>query len=776
MQYDLMSIPDFQRGLVWERSTVALLLESLYYNTPCGSIVLWTPAAHSSGGGKDAPAKYTIVDGQQRIRSLYRVFGEASTENEAALPDLATVPQNTEDDGSDQQSTGDSRGTWCLNLGAMPEFQDSFRGGKRFALFRCVRDPRGHFSTKTEQRILSGAPVQDREALLPLQWFLDHDDAQIRALVRSGANATIAKAALAVLGTGTVKQRLREMRTNHVFQVSILDAGRSLRDVIGIYNRINTAGKRVESEERAFANLVGEFEGIDGALADFFAKVHGPVLSRDDLLQRHKENRFGFKLFMRAFVMALAYHTDRTIGTSAFSFEAVNPEALTKARSALPAIAAATVKVLADVATIVRVALHCDDLRMLPETASLWPLIQLLARFPTLTQHAENELCAIALRLVLADLNKADLLPLCEKINRVANASEALTLFDEHELLAAAAIAKEVRERIDKTQSLTARYALILYWLLRRAGAKDFQYAKNPVQDIGQLRKIHPLEAMLCEDVSPEKQHIVPHRRLKELFGLDGQARLGRHEAHDIGNLTYISMALNSFTVGVGARSLRVDQEPEKNRGAHLLNGGPELLKAFSSACSEADLKNARASYRSFCAIRRRLMSEGIICWEQELRERCRHADLSTVPSVRRLVSPTPTEMIQSFGYPAAVTTSLVKLRNRESTKTGRYKDGYLTFNCVLRKRGRSRQVLRVDVSETASDIVVRLRGKSWPALPALLSRWVRKTKVDAVGCTLPPDAPEAGMALDWLNTELSRMADVGGESESTTAAPKTKR
>jgi len=38
--YGVMGIPHFQRGLVWSDENTSLLLESLYFDTPCGTIIL----------------------------------------------------------------------------------------------------------------------------------------------------------------------------------------------------------------------------------------------------------------------------------------------------------------------------------------------------------------------------------------------------------------------------------------------------------------------------------------------------------------------------------------------------------------------------------------------------------------------------------------------------------------------------------------------------------------------------------------------------------------
>src|SRR5262245_26241081 len=72
---DRLAVPHFQRVLVWDSSSVALLLESLYHSTPCGSIVFWKPPnAGTLGVPLTVNGDTLIVDGQQRIRSLHGVF------------------------------------------------------------------------------------------------------------------------------------------------------------------------------------------------------------------------------------------------------------------------------------------------------------------------------------------------------------------------------------------------------------------------------------------------------------------------------------------------------------------------------------------------------------------------------------------------------------------------------------------------------------------------------------------------------------------------------
>ena len=152
--YEEMIVPHFQRGLVWEDTSVSLLLESLYYETPCGSIILWTPANPWQQGtplGKNP--RYLIVDGQQRIRSLRNVFKEDVDESMHCTEEDDDSAVDMENGGSEEYYEGN--GIWCLNLGRVSEFEEDFPGGKRFRLFRRANDPR------KAVKDVRGAPLRD---------------------------------------------------------------------------------------------------------------------------------------------------------------------------------------------------------------------------------------------------------------------------------------------------------------------------------------------------------------------------------------------------------------------------------------------------------------------------------------------------------------------------------------------------------------------------------------------------------------------------------------
>ena len=77
-----MRIPSFQRGLRWDRSDAAKLLDSLWRGYPIGTLLFWETGAEAGevtfgtvrvGGGARSDALW-VVDGQQRLMSLARVL------------------------------------------------------------------------------------------------------------------------------------------------------------------------------------------------------------------------------------------------------------------------------------------------------------------------------------------------------------------------------------------------------------------------------------------------------------------------------------------------------------------------------------------------------------------------------------------------------------------------------------------------------------------------------------------------------------------------------
>ena len=72
-----MALPEFQRGYVWNRDQVRGLFDSLYRRHPVGGLLVWATesktAEHRGGGPLAAGVVKLLLDGQQRMTSLYGV-------------------------------------------------------------------------------------------------------------------------------------------------------------------------------------------------------------------------------------------------------------------------------------------------------------------------------------------------------------------------------------------------------------------------------------------------------------------------------------------------------------------------------------------------------------------------------------------------------------------------------------------------------------------------------------------------------------------------------
>lgn len=91
-------IPAFQRDFVWEPDQVAFLIDSIYKNFPIGTVVFWQTDERLNTEKKlgsfelpeprrDYPVNY-VLDGQQRITSLFSVFQTELTPTDSTWVDV----------------------------------------------------------------------------------------------------------------------------------------------------------------------------------------------------------------------------------------------------------------------------------------------------------------------------------------------------------------------------------------------------------------------------------------------------------------------------------------------------------------------------------------------------------------------------------------------------------------------------------------------------------------------------------------------------------------
>lgn len=91
-----IALPDLQRPFVWPDTKVRELLDSLFVGYPTGTIVLWQPdgpiEAHAIGtGAKATKAASLVIDGQQRLTSLYAVIKGIAVKDADGEPRTITI-------------------------------------------------------------------------------------------------------------------------------------------------------------------------------------------------------------------------------------------------------------------------------------------------------------------------------------------------------------------------------------------------------------------------------------------------------------------------------------------------------------------------------------------------------------------------------------------------------------------------------------------------------------------------------------------------------------
>ena len=78
IENDEYTIPEFQRGYVWNSKQVKSFFRSLYLGYPSGSFLIWKTKEPSKirGEQKDSNSIFhqLILDGQQRLTTIYTIF------------------------------------------------------------------------------------------------------------------------------------------------------------------------------------------------------------------------------------------------------------------------------------------------------------------------------------------------------------------------------------------------------------------------------------------------------------------------------------------------------------------------------------------------------------------------------------------------------------------------------------------------------------------------------------------------------------------------------
>ena len=486
--YNYLGIPHFQRGVVWNDADMGALLESLYEDVPCGSLIFWETSNEEFGVGLNGSGfKYLVVDGQQRINAIYSLLVDCSSK--------------------------DGR-PWCINLARIPEF---VTGGhqihvnsrqSKMPLFCKVKDPHEPKKKKQTAYDFNFIPITDIFKGVDITFQKGKQGPEC-LIVMKEQNETSQEAFFEKLDAFT--QRIREIFNRKMF-VKILneeDNGEGHSKVIQIYNRINSGGLRVQSEEKAYASMTAVYNQTYRELRNIFKAVHSETNGgQREFMTRMKEKQFGFKLIIQIAVLVFNAKYDRSPGTGAINFSNIHQEALEK-EDDWNGLWKDVSRIVVSLKEILEYA-GCDDFRYLPETTSLMPIVQLLIQ-KEVSEDQKVKLAGLVIKLFFADLTQKQIFTIVnqikenkaedhfdETLRNIEKGYERKNIIDfmkdrihgqeqpeaknntddeSHQLLDL--IRHWLEQRLRGAASPMDRYTLLLYWMLRHRQAKDFSYEYN---------------------------------------------------------------------------------------------------------------------------------------------------------------------------------------------------------------------------------------------------------------------------------------------------------
>jgi len=612
---DHLAVPHFQRGQVWGTRDQAALLESLSDGTPIGTFLLWESGNPTEDGEAlleaKGPLRHLVIDGQQRLSTM---ISELLPATKGVQPARADEPQ------------------WCLNLNAVPECQQFVKdpGGRRRGRFAQVRDPRWLKTNRETHHRQGGESFWN---YVPLWvFFLKNEDdflTQARERCKEAVEKSIGELLI------RLRKPLWRMREQSVWVVTY-GQQTTFDEMLRLYVRINSTGSAAQAEERAFAEVQRVDREAHQRIRDIFRDIHPDRPGTRDHLKRMREAQMGFKFFLRTFVQVCAWHLRMSKEALSPSLDFIDRESdmrkLEALKSLSPQLWDRTAEIVRFLSKkILDKHLGIDDPRFLPATSPLLPLIQCLVMFPSLRdEKCAPLLASFSLTLLLERPSQQTRDKMMEKIIRQRTAADALGCLDEYCKNSIA----HIRGIISQASGERHHATLLLYGLLRMRGARDFSYGLN-TRDLARMPKEGREQVLLAKEWAPEAQHIIPLNSLKHTvlepgmgpseaanqFDEEVEARGPRGRkgpANSIGNLTYISKALNSWEHGLGPRLFDSVNEDPDNLSAHLLSdfGKPELKTRLDALTQcKANERVDGVAYTSFVDLRTGIIGDAFVDW-----------------------------------------------------------------------------------------------------------------------------------------------------------------
>jgi hypothetical protein len=209
-----IKIPDFQRGYIWNQGQIIELLDSIYQSYPIGTFLLWNSheklkAPRNIGGfllpdsRPNYPVDY-VLDGQQRISTLYAVFCQGREQDPANAkynlkPEMFDIYFDLDDEAFHHQSEINQRhknlkinclfDTYMFNqvVGSFtkPYAEKASRLQKQFqsyqiSLVRISKKSKDQVATIFERINSTGTPLNTLDLMVAWTWS---DDFHLRTKI-----------------------------------------------------------------------------------------------------------------------------------------------------------------------------------------------------------------------------------------------------------------------------------------------------------------------------------------------------------------------------------------------------------------------------------------------------------------------------------------------------------------------------------------------------------------------------------------------------------------
>jgi hypothetical protein len=577
--YNDYGIPNFQRGLVWDSTAEALLLESIYYKTPCGILLFWKPREEEKEFGiplEGSDFKQFIVDGQQRIHIMHSIFSEL--ENEMKLETTL---------GMSREINTRHYNLWCINVSRWENITKKNAGRNLF-----IRKESYNYKDPSSN------------SLIPLNVLYQFGKSECKY---KGEIKQIYRRYEKFLEE--LSKIVLEMTTAKIFIEEFISGIPS--KIIDDYTRINTSGKKVEPYEKAFASLVKCYPETNKYIKQIFSIVYPGSRSRS-YLERKRENLFGFQVFIKIFGLLFNYHAKWPYYITKSLYAAFDKQSTQEIIQKNPEKIEIIWKEVKRTVRyfggknegILRKDLFFDDLRFLPQgfIDKLTPLFLMVGMYHT--ESNKKAVTYLTVRVLLFGYkNDVGIVELLNSLARTSKYNEAYDILNEK--IYDLEYEPKFREKLEHIGTVQNQYINTLYALTRYQNAEDF---------------IEPeYQGVVCKKTEPQKQHIIPRSKLTYIYDIIRRKAHNNEKLNNIGNITYISAKQN---IKLGDKCFKYDSEPVMNLKRHSLLD-ENIKKAFNIL---KDLKIddnkdiLKEKYEELLKIRREIICKIYIKWVKSLK------------------------------------------------------------------------------------------------------------------------------------------------------------